>query len=467
MSPTVFRAQELPNFGEVKIDEIAKRATLVQELGGGHVNPYFQEYLHTIQTRWREATHPSFTDESKDEDISSYESLQSIIRALLGVSLGRDRHGFPTLFDERISEASLSAGQIALLKWAIVLNAQGASLNDVIVTIDKPENHLHPEAMIHAISKIIDTDTDGQVWIATHSVPLIAAVTSRYPDDTSLYFVNDGGVKFAGRQPEKILLSLMGGEPNLEALRQFIDLPELFAANLFAAQCLLKPGVVAGGSSADPQIAVTQAAVFQGAKNGKRHKALDFGAGHGRLLDGLGESTEKLGDLLDYVAWDITPELRAPCRDAITRVYGNAEDRWFNDRNKLFGRHPHGSFDAVVMCNVLHEIDPRDWLDLFGSEGVICRALGDSGSLIVVEDYVMPKGEYAHPYGFIVLDTEALLVLFGARNAEIQVHERKKGTLTESRLTLCRAIYFRMCRARVAGKLYSSRHKMRRTKLKS
>lgn len=30
------------------------------------------------------------------------------------------------------------------------------------------------------------------------------------------------------------------------------------------------------------------------------------------------------------------------------------------------------------------------------------------GQLVIVEDYLMPKGEYAHPYGFTLLDTEAI-----------------------------------------------------------
>jgi hypothetical protein len=96
-------------------------------------------------------------------------------------------------------------------------------------------------------------------------------------------------------------------------------------------------------------------------------------------------------------------------------------DRRFTDRDLLFGIHTAGTFDAVVMCNVLHEIDPRQWPSLFDNNGLVYRALNATGKLIIVEDYLMPKGEYAHPYGFIVLNTEALAELFGAGDGDNKI----------------------------------------------
>lgn len=64
------------------------------------------------------------------------------------------------------------------------------------------------------------------------------------------------------------------------------------------------------------------------------------------------------------------------------------------------------------MCNVLHEIEPADWLPLFGSEGAIRWLLRPDGFLLIVEDTEMRIGEKAHQKGFIVLDTADIKTLF-------------------------------------------------------
>jgi hypothetical protein len=64
------------------------------------------------------------------------------------------------------------------------------------------------------------------------------------------------------------------------------------------------------------------------------------------------------------------------------------------------------------MCNVLHEIDPKDWLKLFQDEGIISSLLSDKGILLLVEDHQIPIGEKAYQKGFLVLDTPQLKDLF-------------------------------------------------------
>jgi len=66
----------------------------------------------------------------------------------------------------------------------------------------------------------------------------------------------------------------------------------------------------------------------------------------------------------------------------------------------------------------LHEIDPQDWLRLFGERGEISRPLSDDGVVLLVEDHRMPVGEKAHPRGFIVLDTPQLRQLFHVREGD-------------------------------------------------
>jgi hypothetical protein len=62
--------------------------------------------------------------------------------------------------------------------------------------------------------------------------------------------------------------------------------------------------------------------------------------------------------------------------------------------------------------HVLHEIPPSEWLELFDNTSLIGRSLKDSGCLVIVEDQRIPIGEKAHKFGFLVLDTEHLSILF-------------------------------------------------------
>ena len=87
----------------------------------------------------------------------------------------------------------------------------------------------------------------------------------------------------------------------------------------------------------------------------------------------------------------------------------------------LLADHDKGSFDIVVMCNVLHEIDPKEWLELFKEEGDITPLLKDDfGMLLHVEDMLLPVGEKAYKNGFVVLDTPHIKELFQLRSNDFQ-----------------------------------------------
>ena len=266
--------------------------------------------------------------------------------------------------------------------------------------------------MIDAVARILDANSHGQVWISTLSVPLLASLFKSHAEEITLYFMDQGRAHYAGRTPEKVLSSLMGGEENVQALREFIDLPAAFASSKFAAECLFSPAVLSGHNHEDPQILVSEKAIFDSGFT-TPVKVLDYGAGHGRLLDSLVSGLgEEIKSKLDYVAWDILSKPDERCLDSIHRVYQTKSDRWFNDANTLAAVRPPQSFDVAVMCNVLHEIEPTKWIDSFLAENVLRQFLKKEGQLVIVEDYLMPKGEYAHKYGFVVLDTLAIYALF-------------------------------------------------------
>ena len=386
------------------------------DLGGSELPSVCLCHIQVTQDRWREATHPErmVPDADLRKAIDDYDRLQLLVTSLIGVELKRDREGRATLFDQPIAKANLSEGQKVLLMWCVMLHAQCINLKSVIVTVDEPENHLHPEDQIEILDRIIRATSDGQVWIATHSLPLIAALYHRFRDDLSLYFIDSGRVSFAGKNPEKVLGSLMGGDDNVVALREFIDFPDVLATSRFAAECLAPSNTIADAKSDYPQNALIASEIMDRSRAQAKRKVLDFGAGHARLLNGIaGLIGDTAAQDFDYVAWERPGSIQSSeCRAALERCYHDSANRWFNDRDQLFANFNPEGFDYVVMCNVLHEIDPKDWLSLFEPNGIIFRALSPQGQLLIVEDYLMPKGEYAHPYGFIVLGTDSLKSLF-------------------------------------------------------
>ncbi len=388
-------------------------------------------YIRRAQDLWWNSTHPNCTESEaiRKDKVTSYLALQSLIQTVLGDTLDFDNDFNPTLFGKPIFKASLSDGQRALLLWCIALHAQGGKLNELILVMDEPETHLHPEAMISMIERIIDANPNGQLWIATHSAPLIASLYSNWSDDLSLYFMSKGTISFASEQPEVVLTSLMGGQKNIAAMREFIDLPEVFATNRFASQCLESPTVVELAHDSDPQMGIVSADI---ASASVPLKLLDYGCGKGRLLSALiAEHGDQLTQKLDYVGWDIRESNKQACQKVIDKAYDNRSlVRWFKDRQELVNSHPACQFDRVVLCNVLHEITPIGWVELFNETGVIRQCLKQDGFLLIIEDYLMPKGEYAHPFGFIVLDTEPLQELFSSTcPMEIRVKDKREGRI--------------------------------------
>jgi predicted ATPase len=422
---------DLSDPAEMKPTYLAQQAERARNPGADHLSDSTLAYIQRVQSHEWNVTHPRNLENQSisNEKIRSYNSLRDLIQKVLGEPLGRDVDNNPTLFKKKIALACLSDGQRVLLQWCVALHAQGISLAELILLMDEPENHLHPESMISTIERIVDANPNGQIWIATHSVPLIAALYKKRSSDVSLYFMDNGEISFASEQPEKVLKSLMGGEDNIEALREFIDLPEVFATNRFAAQCLLEPDVVSHASQSDPQIRIVASDI---ASSVSPIKLLDFGCGRGRLLDSLfAEYGSDLSQKVDYIGWDVSGYNHTQCKQIIEKAYPDATNRWFSDSNLLAEHHPGQQFDRIVLCNVLHEIDPTKWHDLFNDTNIINQKLKDSGKLLIIEDYLMPKGEYAHPFGFIVLDTESLQKLFaaGSGSDKIEVRSEREGRI--------------------------------------
>jgi hypothetical protein len=163
-------------------------------------------------------------------------------------------------------------------------------------------------------------------------------------------------------------------------------------------------------------------------------RVLDFGAGEARLLGGVSEGCTNVASEIDYVAFDTSRKSKNACERQLIAVYGSTDNRIYFDSDDCLAARGVGTFDVVVLCNVLHEIDPDEWLGVFGKQGFVSRSLSTNGHLLLVEDLRIPIGELPNPRGFFLLDTIHIQQLFNATTSElvnsILVHdERGDGRL--------------------------------------
>lgn len=149
---------------------------------------------------------------------------------------------------------------------------------------------------------------------------------------------------------------------------------------------------------------------------------LDFGAGRGRLLPALVEEfggPSAFRERVDYRALELDDTHRDQRVANLVSVYGEgAAERDIPSMIELKARLDDHSVDVVVMCNVLHEIEPGAWPDVFRD---LRRVLKNRGYLLVVEDQRIPTGEKAHNQGFLILDGPHLAKLFGRREQDPKI----------------------------------------------
>jgi SAM-dependent methyltransferase len=366
--------------------------------------------IQHLQDRHWEATHPKRTlaDDQANLMIHDYERMTTLVKRFLNTDITRSPNSEAQLFQLPLGESALSDGQKVILQLCAAIYAQGASLNDIIIFMDVPENHLHPSALLDVVKTVSDQVGKGQLWIATHSIPLLANV-----DSSSIWWMESNTISKAGGKPELVLTGLLGDEERRGKLASFLDLPFALASDRFTAECLVPPGVTDFKTS-DPQTDQIRTLLEQIRKGTDPLRILDFGAGKGRLASELAEKwdSEEERRQLDYIAYDSSKKDADECASAIARLHGDADNRLFHDATVLRAHYDEGSFHVVVMCNVLHEISPADWNDLFGPKGKITRLLRPDGFLLVVEVQQLPYGERAHQNGFLVLDGAQLRKLF-------------------------------------------------------
>lgn len=294
---------------------------------------------------------------------------------------------------------------------------------------DEPEVYVHADVCATAIGWLQDAlGQHGQIWIATHSLPLIT-----WAGTESLYFVQDGTTVFAGSTPSRVWQSLLGDDPTRDALVSFLDGDAAAAATRFASECLLQPEV-ASGRPDDPQPKQLVPVIADRLRSGHGVRVLEIGAGRGRLVHAIAEMLRNdpslQRDLLTYIAYEdpqfVDAEHSASCERYIEALQSlGAYARYSTELAQLQARDVN-RVDMIVLANTLHEIPVEDWLERFKQ---MRDASKPGATLLVIEDQEPRIGELPHPRGFLILEKNEWEALVDAEILE-RVDERAGRRLT-------------------------------------
>lgn len=354
------------------------------------------------------------SDELRSQNLfKKLEILQGHIKSLLGkdfnyINISQDNViKSQLILDGRAFDLHLlSPGQKTLFAYALLLffldiNSK-TNLGESIIIIDEPEKHLHPEAqiiLIDALRKIVSKN--GQLWIATHSIHILSIL-----DSNEIFLVKDDGIVAPSRlTPGKSINELIGLEEYRLKFASFINSISDWAYANFMVQCFKEPNVVFSNNKNDPQFKIFKSFVLER----KTIQLLDFGAGKGRIGSTINEDAE-VKERIEYSAFEPNEELVPYLKqiDNIKGIFTKVEEV------------PREKFDCVLLCNVLHEISPRDWVDCLLN---IKEILNESGSLLIIEDKFLPQGERANEFGYLILGSEETNVLLGAEGIELKLNE--------------------------------------------
>lgn len=327
------------------------------------------------------------------------------------------------LFGRDMDKADLSPGQQYLLRMAVAC-FQNEDKANLIFFIDEPELHLHPKALIELIEKLRKKFPQSQFWISTHSLELVSffAVTEK---DSAILHLQKGKVKRLRSDSSELLDGLIGNEKNQFAMQQLMMTPDAYACNRFAFECFDPPSTLPGKDGNDAEVAMIRTILSTG------DVIVDYGAGKGRfweelaLGNGITQDGKCVVDAVTYYAYskkEIEDNEDAETCKAVMNEYGSNADNYFNDFDMLKNKIS-GTAKYVLLVNVLHEIVPDEWKEVFENAKLLLR---EDGKLVIVEREELMTGESPYEAGFLMITSNAAIDLFGEEHLEEYHHPEKE-----------------------------------------
>lgn len=188
----------------------------------------------------------------------------------------------------------------------------------------------------------------------------------------------------------------------------FVDLEQWQYFN-YIMECFTDPSVIDAVNPNDEQVQL----FIKFIEEHRILSVLDYGGGSARLGKSLKISNYKRKNDIQYDIYD-----------------KNLDDEFiealrFNDIS-AYKSIPSKKYDCVVLMNVLHEIDPFEWGEVFNNIYVL---LADESYLLFVEKSILTEGEMPNNTGYMVLGNEELQVLFNSSQAfpELKIKSNQKS----------------------------------------
>lgn len=308
-----------------------------------------------------------------------------------------DKYGRTLKLIDKVEE--FSPGELMIFYMSIFISLQKTNKNKRVLILDEPEEHLHPNALLKFINNVKELNYFKYIWIATHSVFILSSVNFE-----NIVYLSKGEIQIKKSTIyQQICDELIGKE--FENSKQFIGNLSQWQYCEYITECFENPEVIDTVNPNDPQ--VMQFIEFLNSSGCK--KILDFGAGSGRLGLSLKASDSEKCKKIVYEIYDEKPK------------YEGKDFKVHKDLGLI-----NEKYDCIVMMNVLHEIEPEKWEDIFHR---LNSLLLDDGYLLFVETSVLSKGEMPTKTGYLVLDIEELETLFNCKNnlSKIVLKNNKKS----------------------------------------
>lgn len=312
---------------------------------------------------------------------------QSKERADLKFENGRQR-----ALQQALTE--MSPGEINLFYISLFL-AITLDKRKYILIMDEPEMHIHPSVLIQFYKELKKLSCMDEIWIATHSPLLLQEFSFE-----EIILIVKGEIQSRNSHLYENVLNEMLGEGQKAISELFRSLDEWDFCN-FLAECFENPTVVSEANKTDEQAVKFREYCSFLQRNDL--SILDWGGGSGRLGKCMQLIEESRSDKLKYEYEVYEPHIEDSVRDEKFVTYRDIDD--IKKR-----------YNCVILMNVLHEIDVKEWIRLFRN---IRRYLRPDGVLIFAEAKVLSIGE--QPYcnnGYLVLGEKQIRALFPAKNRD-------------------------------------------------